>query len=477
MENSNLRRLFPILIHSSIQRCRISESLCRLSVSLKCFRDSNPPSMRISISDTGIGSSLVEFQELVGSEMIPLSTTKWDGLLLITTTGIQDKDIHHYHLNTREALSSKKRLTKLPPTKKSHGIFSGTEVCLSMAEEENIDGSILWMASFIRKMLILKPPNIVVELIVEQVDNLGTRSNRPFQGTNDVHLPLSIPSIERLASGLKDYALMHGNSLHKECQVCCSSREHLKVGRGVANSADNIRGEGKTAEAVIVIAAVASQPCCWMDNSSAAQVLFFQEFAPSPIPEPSINALASVDWHNYGLKLKDKHVDADGELVLEWEKKSLFARMDIGIHSYHRSARLTRKRSPPDRNLVKRAVKAALDDLKANHTGLFLSSQAVKIREYAPELSRSIAGLIMSSNDSEFRGECAALLGLPAGNSNNAEEMIESCIRDKIIKIIGLNDKKQPKENRDNAPCLFECENSSELEEDECFGEDQMLDF
>lgn len=103
--------------------------------------------------------------------------------------------------------------------------------------------------------------------------------------------------------------------------------------------------------------------------------------------------------------------------------------------------------------------------------------EPLQIREYAPELSRSIAGLIMSSNDSEFRGECAALLGLPAGNSNNAEEMIESCICDKIIKIIGLNDKKQPKEDRDNAPCLFECENSSELEEDECFGEDQMLDF
>jgi hypothetical protein len=35
--------------------------------------------------------------------------------------------------------------------------------------------------------------------------------------------------------------------------------------------------------------------------------------------------------------------------------------------------------SVPDKNLVKRAVKAALDDLKALNTHIFLSSQAIKV--------------------------------------------------------------------------------------------------
>jgi len=38
-----------------------------------------------------------------------------------------------------------------------------------------------------------------------------------------------------------------------------------------------------------------------------------------------------------------------------------------------------RKMSPHDRNLVKRAVKLSLDDLKANHSQAFLSSRALQV--------------------------------------------------------------------------------------------------
>ncbi|XP_072982689.1 type 2 DNA topoisomerase 6 subunit B-like isoform X2 [Typha latifolia] len=476
MEYSCLRKVFQTLIYWSIQRCRISGSLCRLSVSVKRIRDSNPPLMQISISDTGVGSSLVEFEEL-DTALIPLSNAKWDGMLLITTTGVHDKDICHYQLNIREAVSSRTRFTRLPPTYKTCGIFSGTEVCFSTPEEENIDDFMVWVVGFFHKILVLKDPDIVVELSVEQIGNLKSK-NDLSQEINDIHLPLMLSSVDHLASGLKEYALKHGNSPDKECQTCYESREHLKVGKGVASNTGNMN-TGKIVEAVIVIAAVASHPCCWMANCSTAQVLHFQDFTPCTMSLSSLNALSSINWQNYGLSLKEKHVDADGNIVLEWEMMTLFARMDIAIHCYHRSAKYTRQRSTPDRNLVKKAVKVALDDLKANNIGLFLSSHSIKIRENAPELSRAIAGLILSSNDSEFQDECAALLGLPSVNSGT-EGLIESCIHEKIVGIIELNDKK-PKEDRNSAPCLFECENLYEedapFEEGEGAEEDNMLDF
>lgn len=95
----------PQLIYLAVQRCRIAETLCRLSISIRCFRVSNPPFMRISsespnasiilvqsvvrifceasqilyewpVSDTGVGSSLVEFQDL-DPGMCSVSSDKW----------------------------------------------------------------------------------------------------------------------------------------------------------------------------------------------------------------------------------------------------------------------------------------------------------------------------------------------------------------------------------------------------------------
>ncbi|WJX28226.1 hypothetical protein P8452_16973 [Trifolium repens] len=63
-----------------------------------------------------------------------------------------------------------------------------------------------------------------------------------------------------------------------------------------------------------------------------------------------------------------------------------------------------------DRSLLKRAVKLSLDDLKAKHSGDFLSSRAVQIRNHAPDLAQTIAGLILSSSDLDFQRECFSIL-------------------------------------------------------------------
>ncbi|BAT99530.1 hypothetical protein VIGAN_10097900 [Vigna angularis var. angularis] len=112
-----------------------------------------------------------------------------------------------------------------------------------------------------------------------------------------------------------------------------------------------------------------------------------------------------------------------------------------------------RKLSPLDRNLVKRAVKLSLDDLKANHSQDFLSSRALQIRSYAPDLAKTIAGLILSSSDLDFQGECFSLLGLQSQEVGT--EIVESCIEERIVSVIEMNDKK-PNNSQQVAPYLFE---------------------
>ncbi|URD78953.1 hypothetical protein MUK42_05173 [Musa troglodytarum] len=412
----------PQLIYLAVQRCRIAETLCRLSISIRCFRVSNPPFMRISISDTGVGSSLVEFQDL-DRGMCSVSSDKWDGMLSITTTGTRDKDIHNYHLNLREALTSKSRLNTLPPTCKNHGTFRqdlldysaflGTEVCFSTAEEDNIDDFMAWVFPFVQKTSVslsfafadiptedtfasycASILNLAVDLTVEHTENLG-RYNHLLQETDDIYLPLSLSNNERLLLSLKSYVLRHRNALDKECQLCFTSRDHLKFGTGVASNIQNVRGSGRIVEVAIVITSVQSQCCLWRLNYATSQMMYFQEFTPFSVSQSSIDALTSINWQNYGLRLREIIMDRDGNAVLEWVDMPSFGNMDIAIHS--------------DRNLIKKAVKIALDDLKAKYAGTLLSCRSVKIRNHVPDLSRTIASLILSSNDPEFHASTSRM--------------------------------------------------------------------
>ncbi|XP_020251574.1 type 2 DNA topoisomerase 6 subunit B-like isoform X2 [Asparagus officinalis] len=454
MENpqSTARKLIPILIASSVRRCQISGVLCRLTISLKFFCDSNPKSVRISISDTGIGSSLVEFQELE-VERLGVSD-KWDGMISVTTTGINDKEIHHYRLNLN---ASKTKLKRLPPTEKNCGTFSGTEVGLSTLEEDKADELMAWVVHFIQK-------NVAIELVAEHIDGQHSRRDHLLQQNDDNSLPISSSCIERLASGLENYVLKHGNIVEENCQTCAAKREHLKVGTGQASNTGNGKSAGHIVDVAIVIATMSSEQCCWRANSSVTQVLYFQDFSLASISDSSLSALISVNWQNYGLKLKSNFVDKDSHAVLEWDNIPLFSHIDIAIHSYNKVTTLqSRQKTAAERALIKKAVKNAMDDLKAKDTGLFLSSNALKVRQYVPELSRAIAGLITSSNDWDFQSECASLLGLDSDEADQ-EEIVESCIRDKIVGIIEINDRKV-KGERGTAPCLFESESLYEEEE------------
>ncbi|XP_078182417.1 type 2 DNA topoisomerase 6 subunit B-like isoform X2 [Carex rostrata] len=382
---------------------------------------------------------------------------------LLIFVGTNDKEIQHFRLNIRESTTSNRRLIKLPSTYKTFGAFSGTEVCFSTREGHS-EEFVLWAVGFFKKILVLKDPNIVLEFALENINGHMSKRESLLHESDDTRAPLSLSSFKCMAFGLQEYSLRHEYTLHKECEICSSHRELLIEGNGVAHNSERNRIRDQLmVEAVILVMPVKLQPSCWSVNRPTTQVLCFQDYAPSSHLDSCIDILSSIDWPSFGLRLKAAFVETEGKIVMEWEDTA-FAFLHIAIHCYHKTAIPARDISVPDRNLVKKAVKAALEDLKASNTHIFLSSQAVKIRECVPDLSRSIASLILSSNDSEFKRECTTLLGLSSLQSN-PETLIESCISEKLARIIEANDKKSKAERGAMvAPSLFECGNLGQNE-------------
>ncbi|PNY05669.1 hypothetical protein L195_g002124 [Trifolium pratense] len=455
MEFSSAQKLCLHLISSAYQRCRLSDQICRLAVGLT-RSSSSDPSLQISISDTGIGSSLEEFQDLKVS--FTNVAENWDGMLSIKTTSISDSEIHNYQINLKESGSS--RITRLPSDTKNGAIFSGSEVCLS-SSFVNPDLLLADIHSLLEK-------NIAIQLVSEDYDVPESRYEKVFLANTSEQSPISASSLEKMQSGLKDYVLKHGNNLSSICNSCFTSWEELKVGSGVACCTVNRLHTEVVMEAVIVISNMSIQnTTCFREYGNKTEVLYFKDFSPCAMPQISMKALKSIDWKRYGLHLGGI-VELDGIALLEWENLSTDTHIDIVLHSYLKqypaldrsffalnfSVKITyRKMSQLDRSLLKKAVKLSLDDLKDKHSGDFLSSRAVQIRNHAPDLAQTIAGLIMSSSDLDFQRECFSLLGLQSQDVGT--EIMENSIKEKIVSVIEMNDKESDK-SKEIAPFLFE---------------------
>ncbi|KAJ4959936.1 hypothetical protein NE237_019846 [Protea cynaroides] len=463
MEASTIQSLCKNLISFSIQRCRISEDLCRLSVVLKRIPDYDPPLVIISFSDTGVGSCLEEFRNLKCPRN-SVSDENFDGVLSITTTSTCDCEIFHYHLNLKETVALRK-LTRLPSTPKNGAKFSGTEVSLSTCE--SVDELIAGITCFLQKILILKVPKVAIELVVERANGRGSGYENLLLSNEGILLTLPMSNVERLTSGLEDYVLKHGNMFDQQCSSCFLSREHLKVGSGVECSTESTRSTGQVVEAVIIISRLPepSSPSCFRACSARTEVLYFEDFTPCSIPQSSLDGLTSIDWKSYGLDLRTSVLDGNDCAMLEWENLPPHTHIDIVIHCY------PQQKNQGYKHLVKKAIKVALDSLKQRYKGTLLSAHAIKICSYAPDLARTITGLILSSNDTEFQKECCSLLGMQP-HVIGVEKKVEDCITEKIVAIIETNDKKGQR-HRESAPLLFDGEYIHEPEfQDEYEGED-----
>lgn len=118
-------------------------------------------------------------------------------------------------------------------------------------------------------------------------------------------------------------------------------------------------------------------------NDGFPQVLYFDNFSPSPVPHFVLTTLKKIDWKSYGLILANVN-DQDGHVFLTWENFPSYVQIQFALHWYHNQYP-TRQKNGPGINIVKKGIKKALDDLKAKHEGFLLSSHARKV------LSRSIS--------------------------------------------------------------------------------------
>lgn len=274
----------------------------------------------------------MEFQDLKFLRD-PFLAETWDGVISIATTSICDKEIYHHSLNLKESVPMR-RLTKLPPGTKNGAKFSGTEV--SLLTSETVDNLLAEIIYFLQKMLILRIPKVVIELVVDRGDSPGSRCENIIQAIQCVSTsPAS--NIDYLKSGLKDYVFKHGNRLDNICNSCFSSGECLKVGSGVACSTESNRNAGQVMEAVIIISESleSMSPSCLRLHSTKTEVLYFKDFVPCSISQSSLNALTSIDWKSYGLNLRSIS-DQNDDALLEWENLPPNFHIDIVLHHYHK---------------------------------------------------------------------------------------------------------------------------------------------
>ncbi|XP_071736444.1 type 2 DNA topoisomerase 6 subunit B-like [Rutidosis leptorrhynchoides] len=458
MDVSSVRNLCRHLISSAIQRCRNSGELCRLTVSLKSSPMINPHVLRVSISDTGVGSCLDEFQEVKYLNDSTVNEIQ-DGIISIATTSIGDHDIYHYNIDLKQKVRLN-RLANLPLISKNGAAFSGTEV--SFSTSHRVDDLLADITCFFRKILIMKVPKVGIELIIDKGENPEQNHVNSIVVNECINLSPE-ENVECLKSGLVDYVFKHGNQKETTCHSCFPIGERLKTGSGtVCKASRNIE---RTIEAVVIVSELSEilNPSCFRVCGNKTEVLYFNDFLPGLISESSLLALKKTDWKSYGLSIKCIS-NVDGCAFIEWEDLPPGSHIDIAIHCHHKKLdMLPAKASTGDRNLIKKAVKVALNDLKEKNDGVLLSAHAAKIRSYAPDLAKTIAGLISTSNDLKFRDECASLLGLRSYDA----ESVEDNIKQRLISVIDHNDREpQTKRVREGA-LLFS---------DECFEEPDYVD-
>ncbi|OIT38485.1 type 2 dna topoisomerase 6 subunit b-like protein [Nicotiana attenuata] len=432
MEVSSVQMLYTHLIFCAVQRCRLADDLCRLSIKLTSFSRFGCPIVRISVSDTGVGSKLEEYQYLKYRNNAVL-TNQWDGMISLATTSIYDSEIHNLNLNLKES-NSAGRLTKLPSTAKNGAKFSGTEVSVSISK--SLDDLLAEVTCFLQKMILVKIPKVVMELLAGGNDPLGSQIGSRILAIEGSSAYSPVESIKCLEVGFKDYV--------RKRYTAFSIGENLKVGTGVANSSGSSQGNSQVVEAVVIISEMSEQfpSSCIREQDMKTEVLYFKDFVPCSNTQSSVDALTSINWKNYGLALRSI-ADHDGCVMLEWEN----------LPQYFHVKQLVAQNSIADRNLARKAVKCALDDLKENNQGVLLSTRALKICDYAPDLAKTLARLILSSNDLNFQEECCSLLGVQSQEVNM--DNVGNCIRDKIVSVIGLNDR-NPQKHKDAPSFLFE---------------------
>ncbi|XP_059066290.1 type 2 DNA topoisomerase 6 subunit B-like [Cryptomeria japonica] len=340
------------------------------------------------------------------------------------------------------------------------------------------------------------PCSIALDLCLEPFDNSETCCENIFMWNEGILLPKSMSKIDRLAKGTVDYRINNMQKLDNQVQGPLAFRECFKVGRGSVYSLEANTKMEIVFEVVLVLEiAKDTNKSCSTESTIKAKALYFEEYFPNSVTVSMVQALKSVDWKNYGLHMKGIEVDNFGDASIEWEGLQTIVNLDIVLHRYKREyppenmidsvqvfrhlffykCLKRRKKAFSELVIVKNALGKALNELKENNPELFLSQRACKMKTYAPDLSRSISGLIMSSNDMNFKEECAHIVGVSL--EDLCQEKLLSCINKKILDVINITDR-NPTKRTANTDVQPTCEEPSKEEcEDEVDNENNLDEY
>ncbi|KAG9146331.1 hypothetical protein Leryth_008012 [Lithospermum erythrorhizon] len=305
-------------------------------------------------------------------------------------------------------------------------------------------------------MFVLKYPKVAIEILVNCGSPSGLDQDSCIMAIECNSLPLSASYVECLRLGLENYVLQHGNRRDIVCNLCFSSRDQLKVGVGQSFYSGRLRNCGNNLDAVIIISEAQEQvsSSCCMRTNDQTEILYFENFIPSSISQSYVDAFTSIKWEKYGLTLK-RASNQDGHALLEWDNLPPQVHISIALHCYCQQVAEppSRRNYKVPRSLSRKVITSALNELKEKNEGVLLSSHAVKICNYAPDLAKTISRLVLSSNDLQFKGECLSLLGIQVQEME--DNTVERCIREKIVSAVGMNDRKSQR-NKEAASILFD---------------------
>ncbi|URD78950.1 hypothetical protein MUK42_05173 [Musa troglodytarum] len=145
----SFRSTVSTLIYLAVQRCRIAETLCRLSISIRCFRVSNPPFMRIS-SECSHSSELKFFMSHM--KTLEISRNKTEAYIdFIRMTSFRHWGRKQLGGVPGPGPGNVFRFIRQMGWNAVNNNYCGTEVCFSTAEEDNIDDFMAWVFPFVQK--------------------------------------------------------------------------------------------------------------------------------------------------------------------------------------------------------------------------------------------------------------------------------------------------------------------------------------
>ncbi|XP_024526558.1 type 2 DNA topoisomerase 6 subunit B-like [Selaginella moellendorffii] len=361
------------VIASAISRCRsASNPGALISVTLSCIDACdgvNRSKFSFSVSDTGLsvtGKAMDDFCHLVVANppILDHAEILWDRVLEVSTPDPIEKKMRNYQLRFTDA--SGLQILELRPQ------WREKRTLVSM----DIEGPTLETVSYFRNLLE-KFSLPIIEVFLEW-HYVNCRGERDTYQSREV-LTKEPSELDELATGFAHY--LHNSRLSEADRV---AGIHVNIGRG---GSDNI---GSSLHACVAI----TEPLTTV--SSKTKIMYFEDFAYTPMPSVMQQFLSKVDWMKFNLPVQS--VDTE-TATITWEC-SRHESIDLVLHKVTKN--------------------------------ILLKDVLILMMSCVPDLSRCIAGLIKSSTDASFQAQCASLLGLLPSETHK----LEGQISDKLSSIV-----------------------------------------